>query len=140
VKIPLTSTDAHDLWSIAHIKIFSFFTFFEKCHICVASIVNPKDAEKGSQKGFSRNWSSKKAEKVNSKEENMPFINVKLAGIPPTAVQKAEIIAEFTDTLVRVLGKNPATTVVIIEEVPSENWGIGGETVAERNKKKNNTI
>jgi 4-oxalocrotonate tautomerase len=67
----------------------------------------------------------------------MPFINVKLAGTPPTKEQKAELIAEFTNTLARVLGKNPATTVVIIEEVPSENWGIGGETVAERNSRKN---
>jgi 4-oxalocrotonate tautomerase len=66
----------------------------------------------------------------------MPFINVKLAGIPPTQQQKAEIIAEFTNTLSRVLGKNPATTFVIIEEVPAENWGIGGQTVAERNRLK----
>jgi 4-oxalocrotonate tautomerase len=67
----------------------------------------------------------------------MPFINVKLTGVPPTKEQKAELIAEFTNTLARVLGKNPATTIVIIEEVPSENWGIGGETVAERNSRKN---
>jgi 4-oxalocrotonate tautomerase len=66
----------------------------------------------------------------------MPFINLKLTGIPPTPQQKAEIIAEFTETLVRVLGKNPATTVVIIEEVSTENWGIGGQTVAERNQDK----
>jgi 4-oxalocrotonate tautomerase len=66
----------------------------------------------------------------------MPFINLKLAGTPPTLQQKAEIITEFTDTLARVLGKNPATTIVIIEEVPVENWGIGGQTVAERNRLK----
>jgi 4-oxalocrotonate tautomerase len=67
----------------------------------------------------------------------MPFINVKLSGVPPTKEQKAELIAEFTNTLARVLGKNPATTVVIIEEIPSENWGLGGETVADRNSRKN---
>jgi 4-oxalocrotonate tautomerase len=29
-----------------------------------------------------------------------------------------------------VLGKNPETTHVIIEEVPAENWGLRGKTVA----------
>ena len=42
-----------------------------------------------------------------------------------------------TDLLVKVLHKNPATTVVVIEEVETDNWGIGGETVtAIRQKKK----
>jgi len=36
---------------------------------------------------------------------------------------------------VRVLGKNPATTSVIIEEVPPENWGIGGLNTPERGKR-----
>jgi 4-oxalocrotonate tautomerase len=66
----------------------------------------------------------------------MPLVNIKLAGAPPTKEQKAEVIAEVTDTLARVLGKNPATTIVIIEEVPAENWGIAGVTVAERNRAK----
>jgi 4-oxalocrotonate tautomerase len=30
---------------------------------------------------------------------------------------------------VRVLDKNPATTFVVIEEVDTDHWGIGGETV-----------
>jgi 4-oxalocrotonate tautomerase len=30
-----------------------------------------------------------------------------------------------------VLGKNPATTIVVIEEVETDNWGIGGESVTE---------
>lgn len=66
----------------------------------------------------------------------MPFINVKLAGTPPTKEQKEEIIKGFTDILVNTLGKNPETTVVIIEEVPTDNWGIGGKSVTERNKQK----
>ncbi|MCL1915221.1 MAG: tautomerase family protein [Desulfovibrionaceae bacterium] len=40
----------------------------------------------------------------------MPLVNVKLAGDPPNAEQKAVLIREFTDVLARVLGKNPATT------------------------------
>ncbi|MCX5149321.1 4-oxalocrotonate tautomerase family protein [Streptomyces sp. NBC_00320] len=43
-----------------------------------------------------------------------------------TATQKAEIIAGVTDLLVRVLDKDPATTFVLIDEVASEDWGVGG--------------
>jgi len=39
-----------------------------------------------------------------------------------------------TKLLVDVLGKNPATTMVLIEEVETDNWGIGGETVTARRK------
>jgi 4-oxalocrotonate tautomerase len=59
----------------------------------------------------------------------MPIINVKLTpGATPE--QKAAIVREMTEVLVRVLDKNPASTHVVIEEVEPENWGIGGETVA----------
>jgi 4-oxalocrotonate tautomerase len=34
--------------------------------------------------------------------------------------------------LVDVLGKNPQTTVVVIDEVDTDNWGIGGEPVTQR--------
>ena len=60
----------------------------------------------------------------------MPFVNIRVTreNGSPTAEQKAELIKGATDLLVRVLGKNPATTVVIIDEVETDNWGIGGET------------
>ena len=45
------------------------------------------------------------------------------------------MIAGATDLLVKVLNKNPATTFVIIDEVQTEDWGIGGESVAARNRK-----
>jgi 4-oxalocrotonate tautomerase len=35
---------------------------------------------------------------------------------------------------VTVLGKNPQTTVVVIEEVETDNWGIGGVSVTERRR------
>jgi 4-oxalocrotonate tautomerase len=35
---------------------------------------------------------------------------------------------------VDVLGKNPQTTVVVIDEVDMDNWGIGGETITARKK------
>ncbi|MGD9662566.1 MULTISPECIES: 4-oxalocrotonate tautomerase family protein [unclassified Desulfovibrio] len=66
----------------------------------------------------------------------MPFVNIKVTGgkEAPTAEQKAELIKGVTDLLVRVLNKNPATTVVIIEEVDMDNWGIGGQSITERRK------
>ncbi len=67
----------------------------------------------------------------------MPYVNIKVTGgdQAPTEAQKAQLIQETTDMLVRVLGKNPQTTVVIIEEIPTTDWGIGGQTVAERLKR-----
>ena len=52
-----------------------------------------------------------------------------------TAEQKQALIAGATQLLVDVLGKNPKTTVVVIEEVDTDNWGIGGESVTERRKR-----
>lgn len=69
------------------------------------------------------------------KEIPMPFINIKITKDGATAEQKAQIIKETTDVMVRVLKKNPATTMVLIEEVETDNWGIGGESVTERRKK-----
>lgn len=39
------------------------------------------------------------------------------------------LIREVTRLLAEVLGKNPQTTVVVIDEVETDNWGIGGEIV-----------
>lgn len=66
----------------------------------------------------------------------MPMVNIKVTGgaEAPTTEQKAELIKGATELLSRVLGKNPETTIVIIEEVPMDNWGIGGRSVTERRK------
>ncbi len=67
----------------------------------------------------------------------MPYINVKITDEAVTSEQKAAIIAGMTQVLIDVLGKNPATTIVVIEEVPLENWGIAGMPVVEyRNRSK----
>ena len=65
----------------------------------------------------------------------MPMVNVKSTREGATAEQKSRVIAEITEVLARVLGKNPATTIVIIEEVETENWGIAGEPVSELRKR-----
>ena len=65
----------------------------------------------------------------------MPFVNIKITKEGATATQKAELIKGVTDLLVKVLHKNPATTVVVIEEVETDNWGLGGEMVTAIRKK-----
>jgi 4-oxalocrotonate tautomerase len=62
----------------------------------------------------------------------MPLVNIKATPDGLTPEKKAELIERATQMMVEVLGKNPATTVVIIEEVEAESWGVGGETVAAR--------
>ncbi len=64
----------------------------------------------------------------------MPYVNVKITKEGATAAQKEAIIAGMTQVLVDVLNKNPATTVVVIDEVEMENWGIGGMPVSEFRK------
>ncbi len=64
----------------------------------------------------------------------MPYVNIRITREGATAEQKARLIAGATQLLVDVLGKNPQTTVVVIDEVETDNWGIGGESVTERRK------
>ena len=66
----------------------------------------------------------------------MPYVNIRVTreNGTPTAEQKAELIKGATELLVRVLGKNPATTVVVFDEVDTDNWGVGGETVTRRRR------
>lgn len=62
----------------------------------------------------------------------MPYVNIKLTREGVTKEQKAKLIDGVTELLKDVLGKNPATTFAIIEEVEPDNWGIAGELVSER--------
>lgn len=66
----------------------------------------------------------------------MPYVNIKITREGATTEQKAALIKGATQLLVDVLGKNPATTVVVIDEVDTDNWGIGGETITVRRKDK----
>lgn len=65
----------------------------------------------------------------------MPFVNIRITREGATPEQKAALIQGATQLLVDVLGKNPATTFVIIDEVDTDNWGVGGETVTTLRKK-----
>jgi len=65
----------------------------------------------------------------------MPYVNIRITREGATAEQKAALIAGTTRLLQDVLGKNPQTTVVVIDEVDTDNWGIAGETVTARRKR-----
>ncbi len=70
----------------------------------------------------------------------MPYVNIKITkeggpnGTGPSTEEKAELIKETTDLLSRVLGKDPAATFVVIDEVALEDWGIVALPVEEYRK------
>lgn len=64
----------------------------------------------------------------------MPYVNIKITDEGVTKEQKAALIQGVTKLLHDVLNKNPATTVVVIDEVNTDNWGIKGEQVTELRK------
>ncbi|HBA33625.1 MAG TPA: 4-oxalocrotonate tautomerase [Gammaproteobacteria bacterium] len=64
----------------------------------------------------------------------MPYINIKITDEGVTKAQKQALIKGATDLLVNVLGKNPQTTFVVIDEVNTDNWGIGYDQVTELRK------
>lgn len=63
----------------------------------------------------------------------MPFVHVRMTG-KATPEQKDEVIAGMTEVLQRVLGKDPAVTYVVLEEIADEDWGARGTSVATRKK------
>ena len=65
----------------------------------------------------------------------MPYVNIKITKEGASSEQKAALIKGVTILLADVLEKNPATTFVVIDEVDTDNWGIGGESVTARRKK-----
>ncbi|GAB4529332.1 MAG: 4-oxalocrotonate tautomerase family protein [Parvularculaceae bacterium] len=56
----------------------------------------------------------------------MPYVNIKVTREDVTAAQKRELIAGATRLLQEVLGKSPSTTHVVIDEIDTDNWGVGG--------------
>jgi len=62
----------------------------------------------------------------------MPYVNIKITEEAVTSQQKQALISGVTDLLQNVLNKNPKTTVIVIDEVNTDNWGIAGESVTER--------
>jgi 4-oxalocrotonate tautomerase len=60
----------------------------------------------------------------------MPLIQVKLIEEVFTPAQKKEMIAKLTDAMVAIEGENMrAVTWVVVEDVRSGDWGIGGQAL-----------
>lgn len=65
----------------------------------------------------------------------MPYILIKVTREGVTPAQKNQLISGATDLVVNVLGKDPAATFVVIEEVDSDNWGVAGRSVTAMREK-----
>ena len=60
----------------------------------------------------------------------MPFVNIKLIEGTLTQAQKQDMISKVTDAVVAVEGENlRPVTWVVLEEVISGDWGIGGKSL-----------
>ncbi len=64
----------------------------------------------------------------------MPYVNIRITKDTTTPEQKVELIRGVTQLLVDVLGKDPQTTFVVIDEVDTDNWGVAGQSVTERRR------
>lgn len=64
----------------------------------------------------------------------MPYVNIKVTDENVTADEKRALIAGATDLLHNVLGKDPKLTFVVVDEVNTDNWGVGGVSVTELRK------
>ena len=60
----------------------------------------------------------------------MPYINVRIT-TGASREQKEQLIEGITELMVRILDKNPATTHVVIDEIPPDCWGVRGKPVSE---------
>jgi 4-oxalocrotonate tautomerase len=65
----------------------------------------------------------------------MPYINIKVTDENVTREQKEKLIQGATQLMVDVLNKNPQTTFVVIDEVNTDNWGIGYDVVTDLREK-----
>ena len=56
----------------------------------------------------------------------MPYIKIEITREGVTLAQKKQLIHEANDMMVRILNKDPDSTFVVIDEVDTDNWGVGG--------------
>ena len=64
----------------------------------------------------------------------MPYVNIKVTDEGVTSEQKRQLIEGATQLLLSVLNKDPATTHVVIDVVPTDNWGVFGQQITEIRK------
>jgi 4-oxalocrotonate tautomerase len=64
----------------------------------------------------------------------MPYINIKVTDEGVTPDQKKQLIKGATQLVVDVLNKEPEKTFVVIDEINTDNWGVGYDTVTDLRK------
>ncbi|HLO69319.1 MAG TPA: 4-oxalocrotonate tautomerase family protein [Flavipsychrobacter sp.] len=65
----------------------------------------------------------------------MPYVKIEVTRDGVTKEQKQALIHGVTKLLYEVLNKDPQLTHVTIDEIDTDNWGVGGEQVTEIRKK-----
>ncbi|MGD1943196.1 MAG: 4-oxalocrotonate tautomerase family protein [Leptolyngbyaceae cyanobacterium] len=55
----------------------------------------------------------------------MPYVNIQITKGASRA-QKAQLVREVTESLVRVLGKRPEHIHIVLQEIEEEDWGFAG--------------
>ena len=61
----------------------------------------------------------------------MPYVNIKITDEGVTVEQKKQLISGASQLLKEVLNKDPGATHVVIDEISTDNWGIGHESVTQ---------
>ncbi len=61
----------------------------------------------------------------------MPYVNIKITDEGVTVEQKKQLISGVSQLLKEVLNKDPGTTHVVIDEINTDNWGVGNESVTQ---------
>ncbi len=61
----------------------------------------------------------------------MPYVNIKVTREGVTRAQKEKLIRGATRLLYEVLDKDPQMTYVVIDEIDTDDWGVGDETVTQ---------
>ena len=65
----------------------------------------------------------------------MPYVKLEVTRDGVTREQKQALVRGVTALLQDVLQKDPALTHVTIDEVETDNWGVGGELVSDRRRR-----
>ncbi len=65
----------------------------------------------------------------------MPYVTIRVTGDKVTEEQSNALISQTTTMIKNVLNKDPEITWVVIEDVPTDKWGIGGETYKTRSER-----
>jgi 4-oxalocrotonate tautomerase len=79
---------------------------------------------------------ARQRQKSTDRKKHMPLLNVKMIEGVFTPKQKQEMIRKLTDTMVSIEGENLRPyTLVVLEEVKSGDWGVGGNSLTDSDVK-----